>query len=397
MNSNAVHLPRARKDREAIRPLGLYLRVGRQQHKDVLDVLAAGERGFMGLIIEAPYTERHWELRAEAAKQGLDVVLDPKTHAKATVGGHSPSLARLPWGADQPHRAEDFAGEAGEAIASTIAEFAVEEGFSQILGPTHLLRDPNDRWMRYDIETMQLMSRKLEGVRPRVALIYPLAMPMQVIRDPVRRRAVIAALSDVDADAIWLRIENFGSDATGNKTAAYIEACQDFNQLGIPLIADHAGGLPGLGLLAFGAIGGIAHGITLNEGSNINHWKRPRAEGGGGALGTRTYIPQLDLMLKRHEAEAFLNSSSRVKTFFVCRNSHCCPRGIRDMLERPAGHFIHQRAEQVSQLGSTPESLRVETYLDQLVRPISDAVTIITSLKSIDNKLKKNCKIGSVA
>lgn len=315
MNSNAVHLPRAHKDREAIRPLGLYLRVGRQQHKDVLDVLAAGERGFMGLIIEAPYTERHWELRAEAAKQGLDVVLDPKTHAKATVGGHSPSLARLPWGADQPHRAEDFAGEAGEAIASTIAEFAVEEGFSQILGPTHLLRDPNDRWMRYDIETMQLMSRKLEGVRPRVALIYPLAMPMQVIRDPVRRRAVIAALSDVDADAIWLRIENFGSDATGNKTAAYIEACQDFNQLGIPLIADHAGGLPGLGLLAFGAIGGIAHGITLNEGSNINHWKRPRAEGGGGALGTRTYIPQLDLMLKRHEAEAFLNSSSRVKTF----------------------------------------------------------------------------------
>jgi len=148
MNSNAVHLPRAHKDREAIRPLGLYLRVGRQQHKDVLDVLAAGERGFMGLIIEAPYTERHWELRAEAAKQGLDVVLDPKTHAKATVDGHSPSLARLPWGADQPHRAEDFAGEAGEAIASTIAEFAVEEGFSQILGPTHLLRDPNDRWMR---------------------------------------------------------------------------------------------------------------------------------------------------------------------------------------------------------------------------------------------------------
>ena len=48
----------------------------------------------------------------------------------------------------------------------------------------------------------------------------------------------------------------------GEKAAAYIEACRDFHKQGIPVIGDHVGGLPGLAALAFGAVGGIAHGVT---------------------------------------------------------------------------------------------------------------------------------------
>ena len=68
-------------------------------------------------------------------------------------------------------------------------------------------------------------SCALGGGDTEMPLIYPLAIPMQVMRDPVQRRAVIAALADAPCDALWLRIENFGSDATGDKTASYIEAC----------------------------------------------------------------------------------------------------------------------------------------------------------------------------
>ena len=390
MVSNVVHLPRPREERPAIRSLGLYFRIGRDQHKDMLALLAEGERNFFGLVIDAPYAGRHRELCAEAHKHGLDVILDPKTAAMATVGGHTATLAGLGWGLDRHHRVEDFAGDKGRELAQRIAEFGVENGFTQILGPTHLLRSPNDQWLRADIRIMGLVRDALDGGRPEMLLIYPLAVPMQVLRDPVERRAIVTALADAPCDAVWLRIENFGSDATGEKTTAYIEACNDFAALGVPLIADHVGGVPGLGLLAYGAVGGLSHGITLYEGFKVGHWRRPRKETpGGGAPGTRVYIPELDVLMKRQDAQAFLTSSTRVRTQFGCRDTHCCPHGIRDMLNRPAGHFVHQRSQQVERLWSTPLSVRVNRYLDDYVRPVSDNVAAASGLGAIDEGLRK--------
>ncbi len=52
-------------------------------------------------------------------------------------------------------------------------------------------------------------------------LIYSLAVPMTLMRNSVERRAVIAGLADAPCAAIWLKVENFGDDATGEKVAAY--------------------------------------------------------------------------------------------------------------------------------------------------------------------------------
>ena len=308
----------------------------------------------------------------------------------ATVGDHSATLAGLAWGLDRPHRIEDFAGEDGRKRVEYIAEFGLENGFTQLLGPTHLLQSPNDPWLRTDIRMMGLVRDALDRGKPGMPLIYPLAVSMQIFRDSVQRRAIVAALSDAPCDAIWLRIENFGLDATGEKAAAYIEACNDFAVLGVPLIADHVGGVTGLGLLAFGAVGGLSHGITLFEGFKVGHWRRPRKKTpGGGAPGTRVYIPDLDVLMKRKEARAFLTSSTRVRTQFGCRDTHCCPHGIRDMLDRPAGHFVHQRSQQVERLGSTPPSVRINRYLDDYVRPVSDNVAAASGLGAIGDSLRK--------
>jgi hypothetical protein len=98
-----------------------------------------------------------------------------------------------------------------------------------------------------------------------------------------------------------LKVENFGGDATGEKLAAYTEACRDFHGLGIPVVGDHVGGLPGLGALAFGAVGGIAHGVTMQQNFAASSWRRPRLKRSGGP-GWRIYIPQLDLLLKSNMA-----------------------------------------------------------------------------------------------
>ncbi|HUO92054.1 MAG TPA: hypothetical protein VMU22_03990 [Rhizomicrobium sp.] len=391
--SNVVRLPRPQKDRERAAPLGLYLRVGRDQHKDLLDVLAQGEMDFFGLVIDARYTQRHRELKTEALRRQLDVVLDPNTHAMATVGGHTAAAASLPWGLSRPHRADDFAGAAGRERAKKIAQFVVENGFTQLLGPTHLLSSANDLWLRRDIEVMGWVHHELRQLSPTMPLIYPLAIPVQVFRDAAQRQAIIAAIADAPNDALWLRIENFGQDATGEKLAAYIEACADFRELGKPLVADYAGGLAGLGLLAFGAVGGLAHGITLFESFKPGGWRRPKPESEqAGGVSTRVYIQQLDMLLKPKDARAFLESSTRVRTQFGCRNTHCCPGGIKDQVDNPTRHYVHTRSEQISKLSATPLALRVNRYMDDYVRPISDSVAAVSDFPSISPDLKNVIK-----
>jgi len=49
MNANVVHLPRPRDARPQEEGLGFFVRVGRNDHKEILDLIATGERGIFGL------------------------------------------------------------------------------------------------------------------------------------------------------------------------------------------------------------------------------------------------------------------------------------------------------------------------------------------------------------
>jgi hypothetical protein len=40
-------------------------------------------------------------------------------------------------------------------------------------------------------------------------------------------------------------------------------------------------------------------------------------------------------MLKRDEARLLLESTTRARSLFGCRDSHCCPRKVQDMLDKP--------------------------------------------------------------
>lgn len=386
---NIVHLPRPANLRPVGNTFGFYVRVGRNDHLELLDLLAGGEQGVFGFVIDAHNVDRHRELMTEARKRNLDLVLDPKTQQMGLPGSHSDSLGSLPWALKRHHVTSDFTDAEGRKRAHQIFEFAAANGFTQLLGPTHLLNGPNDPWLRNDIRMMQTLADLISAAGSSIELIYPLAIPIDVFRKTAERRALISAIDDAPSNGIWLKVENFGDDSTGEKTAAYIEACKDFHSRGIPLIADHVGGLPGLGALAFGAVGGIAHGVTVNQNFRASSWRRPRSKGGGGST-WRVYIPQLDILMKPEAAEHFLSSSTRVKARCGCRDTHCCPHGIRDMIARPARHALYQRAREIETLSNMPQSVRVAHYVDDRVRLVSDNLAEIASLTGLGKKLRES-------
>ena len=399
MASNVIQLPhRPRQDPSEPEPLAFYVRVGRNDHAELLELMAGGERGICGFVIEAPNLTRHRELMAEATRRGFHLVLDPKTQPMAFIGGYGPRLAALPWGLDRHHRPTDFEGNEGRSRASQIVQMAIENAFTQVLGPTHVLGGPNDPWLRRDIDMMNWTAERIKASAAEFDLIYPLAVPLDVLRNRAERQALIEALVDAPCQAIWLKVENFGDDASGDKTVAYIDACRDFHERGIPIVGDHVGGLPGLGALAFGAVCGIAQGVTMLQNFSASSWRRPRAASQGGGPVRRIYLPSLDVLLKPDVAQALLTSSPRVRARCGCRDTHCCPHGVSDMISRPARHALYQRAREVEILSNTPQSIRVTRYLDE-VRRVSDDVASIAGLSSLATELRERLrkKQGGVA
>jgi hypothetical protein len=381
--SNVVQLPRPQRLRPSPARLGYYLRVGRNDHVTVANLLAEGEQAYLGLVIEAQHAIRHRELIASAAARGLDVVLDPKSQPAAFIGGYSRSLGDLPWGLGRQATIADYSGAEGMRRADEIGGFVHDHALSAVIAPTHLITSANDPWFDAD----RRVASRLRTLLPRsTGLVYSLAVPIQLLRDPGERGALVEGLRGVDIDALWLKVENFGADATGEKVRAYVEAAEAFHSLGVPLIADHVAGLPSLASLAFGAVGGIAHGIMMFEGFRASGWRRPPS-GTPRTPSPRVYLQGLDILVSREQAAEFLDHSTRVKGQHACRDPRCCPRGARDMLEHPARHYCYTHARQVEALSSTPAGQRVSAFMDGTLRPRSDALAAAAALKLGDEKL----------
>jgi hypothetical protein len=364
--------PPPRLIRAAPDPLGLFLRVGRNDHGEILDLLARGDAQCFGLIIDSTAIKRHKELRERALASRLDVILDPRTQAAATVGGNTESLIELPWGLDRPAVPADFTDVAGRRRTQAMADLAIENGFTQLLAPTHLVSSSTDPWLDTDAQSTRRLRQQLDrGGAERVQIAYPLAIPYALLRDDEERNAIIRGLQDVPMDSLWLQIEGLGSDATANGIRSYIRGARAFQKLGKPLVADGIGGLAGLSLLAFGATGGMAHGVTFGERVDHALWRHPRESGNFGRA-RRVYVPELDLLLEPKVASYLINSSTRAKGLFGCRDTECCPRGIRDMQENRARHFLIQRMKQVGRLGQWHLPLRAGRFVEEMVRPASD-------------------------
>lgn len=112
--SNVIYLPRPLTQRPRSAGLGFYVRVGRNDHIEMMHLVAAGERGIFGFVIDAHNVDRHRELITEARKHGFDAILDPKSQPMGFPGGITPSLAALPWGSERHHNLTDFDGAEGQ-------------------------------------------------------------------------------------------------------------------------------------------------------------------------------------------------------------------------------------------------------------------------------------------
>ena len=392
MLTNRIRLVRPAPD-----PLGLFVRSGRIAQDDLQNFITARAASFTGVVFDAKRVDHQKELLTLVLERGLDAVLDPLTQPMATVGGYTSSLSRLPWAGTRPHAPEDLGSDIQQRrFADAVAQFAARHGFTQVLAPTHLISGPNDPWLDIDISVTRALRSALDRHGATETQIqYSVALAYEAFRTATKRSAVIAKLRRTQSDGIWLNIDGCGFDSSPTAITRYCDAASEFQTLGLPIVADHVGGMMGLSLLAFGGVGGLSHGITLGERFDAASWHR-LPKGRPFAPKTRVYLPQLDLMLDRGDAERLFEAGGgRVRSALGCRDTDCCGRGVDEMLRNAARHFLYQRTQQVAGLSRVPESLRPSQFMEETVRPASDIAVKVASLDlptDLTKKLQKQSK-----
>ncbi len=220
-----------------------------------------------------------------------------------------------------------------------------------------------------------------------IGIDYQILTTNALLKNPEGRRPLITGLDEMPIENVWLRTAGFGATATGAGTRAYIEAVRDLHQIGRPIVADGVGGFSGLAAAAFGAVGGICHGVAQKESFNVGDWKKEPSGGGGGSP-KRAYVPDLD----RYFMEDQLNhifAAPGGRSRFGCKDKTCCAHGAEDMIENSEIHFTVQRRRQLDDLSSVPELRRAEHFLLRHVDPAVRSARYGARLKIADEKVAR--------
>lgn len=391
MNEKVVYLyPNALEE-----PIGHYLRIGTSGHRQLEVLLGSGRSQIDRAVIDASTTVRQRDLIASLSKSGAELVLDTNIAELSVLGRYSGIARSAPWA--NPHAvltADDLRPSANRDLIGEIARFAVSGGYSAVLAPSHLLLNSADPLFKVDLQSASALRRALdkEGGK-QVGIDYPLIISYASLRDPAQSRAFISGLADSPFTNLWLRVSGFGADATAIGSARYISAVIDFHRLKRPIVADEVGGLAGLATIAFGAVGGICHGIAEKERFDASNWNKPRQSKGGGGE-KRILVDSLDKLLSAEQI-ALLMATPGARRMFSCNNRSCCPRGLDDTMKHSKAHYLHQRHLQISELSRVPAQRRAEHFLEKQLSPARKHAHQATQLEIEDHSFSKTLRKNS--
>jgi hypothetical protein len=368
-------------------PFAGFLRVGHTGQRKLEALNAAGRFLYRRVVFDAAHLAQQLGLLARLRASGCEIILDPNFAEMATEGGFLSGASRLAWAnQERPWRPDDFGPRRNENLASLIAEFAVQHGAKVVLAPTHVLETAADRWRSVDFSFCEALRQELDRLGGgAIAIDYQLITTNAVLRDEQQRRQLVVCITDLPIKNVWLRVSGFGATSTGAGTRHFIEAVADLHQFELPFVADCAGGFAALAALAFGAVGGICHGVGQKEGFRASDWKKPP---GGGGSKRRIYIPELD----RHFPEDQLNAIFAARfgrSRFGCNDTSCCLHGTDDMTENSHAHFITQRNRQLESLSVIPDPRRAEHFLLQQLEPAVRSARLGAKLKIADDDTRR--------
>jgi len=381
MSENVIYLHGQPK------PVGHFLRVGTSGHRQLETLLGSGKMQIDRVVVEASAALRQHDLLTALSETGGELILDTNVAELSSIGRFGGAAKGAPWAnPDSVLTPDDLRPNANRDVIGQIARFAVKHGFHAVQAPAHVLEGSTDKLFVLDCEATSVLRRTLDAEGGKhIGIDYPLMIKNGSLRDPAQRRAFITSLKNVPFDSLWFRISGFGSDATPMGLRRYIAAMMDFHRLDVPVVADGVGGLVGVAIAAFGAAGGICHGVAEKERFDTSDWTKPPQAGGGGRE-KRVLIGGLDRLLSVKQVDALM-AAQGARSLLSCHDRSCCPNGLSDTLKDPKAHYLRQRARQIEELSSVPEARRSQHFLEKELAAAERVARSAAKLKVSDEGL----------
>lgn len=370
--------------------LAAFLRVGHTGQQKLEALHAANRLSYKRVVFDAAHVRGQRDLFTLLSNAGFEIVLDLNVAETAAPGRYGSAVRKLPWGnPERPWTPSDFSSLRNDDFCRRMAEFAVEMGVSAVLAPTHSVGEKSDDWRAVDLASCARLRTELDRAGGgSIGIDYQVIITTRDLRDATRRATAINDISALPVQNVWLRMSGFGATATGSGTRHVIEAIRDLHAIGRPLVIDMTGGFAGLSALAFGAVGGISHGVAEKESFDLAGWRKVPPERRGGGMQARMYVADLDRYLTEEQASVFF-AARGTKARFGCNDTTCCHAGIDDMMENGHAHFITQRSRQIDQLARVPEGRRAEHFLLHDLDPAVRSLRQAAKLKYSDDGVQK--------
>jgi hypothetical protein len=363
-----------------------FLRVGHTGQKRLEALQAAGRFPYRRVIFDAAHLSEQLDLLKALKAAGCEIVLDPNFAEMAIEARFRGAVSHLPWAnPDRAWEPTDFGFARNADLGKLLAEFAVQCDTDAILAPTHLIESTRDSWWAIDLGLCERLRRELDQLGGRrIAIDYQMITTNAVLSDERQRRLLMSEIHRLPIENVFLRVSGFGATATGTGTRHFIEIVRDLHQFERPLVADLAGGLSALAALAFGAVGGISHGVGQKEAFSASALKRPS---GGGGTARRIYVPEVD----RHFTEEQLLTIFRTKggrATFARNDTRCCT-SVDEMIENNHSHFVTQRSRQIEDLSRVPEERRTDHFLLRHLDPAVRSARKGARLRIADEQVRR--------
>lgn len=351
MDSKIVQLHRDRP------PIAHYLRIGMTGFHPIEELLEIGRFPMRRAVIAAAGVSRQRSLLQAMAEADIELVLDTHIPELSAIGYYNGSYKAAPWAKNsEPLSIDDLRGLKGAALATRIAEFAVEHRFQSVLAPSTFVPAGAHAGFITSIRACELLRDSLDRSGGKhIAVDFNLLAPYALIRDPAERASLIRGLRSLPFENLWIRTAGFGVDCSATALKRYITGLREFVALDHPIIADEVAGLAGLLSVAFGAVSGVAHGVAVQERFDASRWNKVRTKSKGG-LKPRVLISDLDRQLNTDDVAIIAAASGR--RLVSCTDTACCPKGLADMIADTRRHYLYQRAKAMSDLSHVPELRR---------------------------------------
>src|SRR6266851_346812 len=212
-------------------PIGHFIRIGSNGHHQFETLHSSGRLPVDRVVADAASFSAQSALLGSLLNAGTEITLDTRI-AELSEPGSYVSSAQWIRSVDRarPMTPRDFGGEGCRRIALEVARLAVTNGVHTVLAPSHFIKNALSIWWPIDQQLCAELRRALDETGGgNIEIDYSLTTAYGTLLQSEQRRAFLTRLRDLSFENLWLRISDFGSDATPASVRRYISSMADFH------------------------------------------------------------------------------------------------------------------------------------------------------------------------